>query len=90
MGEIVVGYDGSDCGKAALDEALRAGAGARRPHRGRLRLRAAGVWGGEIADHEEAIEELGEKVMGEAQEQAAGARASRSRSSWSPKRPPRR
>ncbi len=29
-----------------------------------------GMWGGEIAEHEEAIEELGEKVMGEARERA--------------------
>ena len=27
-------------------------------------------WGGEVADHEEAIEEFGEKVMGEARERA--------------------
>ncbi len=30
-----------------------------------------GIWGGEIADHEEAIEELGEKVLGKARAQAA-------------------
>ena len=29
-----------------------------------------GIWGGEIAEHEEAIEELGEKVIGKAKEQA--------------------
>ena len=45
-----------------------------------------GVWGGEIADHEEAIEELGEKVIGEAREQAEAARSPRSTSRWSPKR----
>ena len=28
-----------------------------------------GIWGGEIAEHEEAIEEFGEKLMGEAREQ---------------------
>ena len=38
-----------------------------------------GLWGGEIAEHEEAIEEFGEKVMGEAQEPGRGRRASRSR-----------
>ncbi|MGC1166598.1 MAG: universal stress protein [Solirubrobacterales bacterium] len=37
-----------------------------------LRLRAPpGLWGGEIAEHEEAIEELGEKVMGSARARAA-------------------
>ena len=45
-----------------------------------------GLWGGEIAEHEEAIEELGEKVMAEAKAAGRRARASRSRSSWSPKR----
>src|ERR1700679_1337650 len=30
-----------------------------------------GLWGGEIAQHEEAIEELGEKVMAKAKSQAA-------------------
>ena len=41
MGHIVVGYDGSDSGKVALDAAVNAGQGPRRPGRARLRLRPA-------------------------------------------------
>jgi nucleotide-binding universal stress UspA family protein len=71
MGQIVVGYDGSDCSKVALAEALRLA--------GDLGDRVVlvfgyappGIWGGEIAEHEEAIEEFGEKVMGEAKQRAA-------------------
>ena len=71
MGSIVVGYDGSACGEAALDEALRIA----RPLGDDITVvfgyAPPGLWGGEIADHEEAIEELGEKVLGKAREQAA-------------------
>ena len=71
MGQIVVGYDGSACGDAALSSALDIA--------GELNDRVVvvfgyappGLWGGEIAEHEEAIEELGEKVMGGARRQAA-------------------
>ncbi|HEY2716494.1 MAG TPA: universal stress protein [Solirubrobacterales bacterium] len=71
MGQIVVGYDGSSCGNAALDEALSLA--------GELRDRVTvvfgyappGIWGGEIADHEQAIEELGEKMTAEARSRAA-------------------
>jgi nucleotide-binding universal stress UspA family protein len=71
MGQIVVGYDGSACGDAALDSALGLA--------GELGDRVVvvfgyappGLWGGEIAEHEEAIEELGEKVMARAKSQAA-------------------
>ena len=45
MGQIVVGYDGSACGEAALDRGARAGRRARGPRRRRLRLRAAGDLG---------------------------------------------
>jgi nucleotide-binding universal stress UspA family protein len=72
MGQIVVGYDGSACGDAALTAALGIA--------GELSDRVVvvfgyappGIWGGEIAEHEEAIEELGEKVMSQAKAQAAG------------------
>ena len=40
MSEIIVGYDGSDCSKAALEKGMRDGQGARRQGRDRLRLRA--------------------------------------------------
>jgi nucleotide-binding universal stress UspA family protein len=71
VSEIVVGYDGSACGEAALEAAL-----ALAPSLGDqvtvvFGYAPPGIWGGEIADHEEAIEELGEKVLGKAREQAA-------------------
>ena len=70
MGQIVVGYDGSACGEAALATAIGIA--------GELDDRIAvvfgyappGIWGGEIAEHEEAIEEYGEKVMAQARKQA--------------------
>jgi len=70
MGAIVVGYDGSACGDAALAAALDLAA--------ELGDRVAvvfgyappGIWGGEIAEHEEAIEEYGEKVTQRARERA--------------------
>ena len=71
MGQIVVGYDGSDCSRAALDE------GRERPRRLGDEVVVVfgyappGLWGGEIAEHEDAIEERGAKVMEEAKQQAA-------------------
>lgn len=58
MADIVVGFDGSSCGESALAEALQLAV--------KLEDRVVvvfgyappGLWGGEIADHEEAIEEL--------------------------------
>jgi nucleotide-binding universal stress UspA family protein len=73
MGRIVVGYDGSDSAKNALEAAL---AVAKDLGEGVVLVfgyAPPGMWGGEIAEHEEAIEELGEKVMGEGREQAASA-----------------
>jgi nucleotide-binding universal stress UspA family protein len=70
MGQIVVGYDGSDRGRVALDRGLEL---ARELGDGVVIVfgyAPPGLWGGEIADHEEAIEEFGEKVMGEARERA--------------------
>ena len=71
MSQIVVGYDGSACGEAALEAAL-----ALAPSLGDevtvvFGYAPPGIWGGEIADHEEAIEELGETVLGKARAQAA-------------------
>jgi nucleotide-binding universal stress UspA family protein len=71
MGQIVVGYDGSACGEAALAAALDIA--------GELGDKVVvifgyappGLWGGEIAEHEEAIEELGEKLMAQAKSHAA-------------------
>jgi nucleotide-binding universal stress UspA family protein len=70
MGEIVVGYDGSSCGAAALDQALVL-AGELQDHVTVVFGYAPpGLWGGEIADHEQAIEELGERVTADARRQA--------------------
>jgi nucleotide-binding universal stress UspA family protein len=71
MSQIVVGYDGSRCGDVALNAALDLAG----PLGDRVVVvfgyAPPGIWGGEIADHEEAIEELGEKVTGQARAQAA-------------------
>jgi len=73
MGEIVVGFDGSDCSKAALDRALELA----KELGDRVVIvfgyAPPGIWGGEIAEHEEAIEEFGEKVMADAAERATAA-----------------
>jgi nucleotide-binding universal stress UspA family protein len=70
---LVVGYDGSACGEAALAEALRIAPPLGDEVTAVFGYAPPGIWGGEIAEHEEAIEELGEKVMGRAREQAAAA-----------------
>jgi nucleotide-binding universal stress UspA family protein len=71
MAGIVVGYDGSRCGDAALDAAL----GLARDLVGEavtvvFGYAPPGIWGGEIAEHEEAIEEHGERVMAQARRRA--------------------
>jgi nucleotide-binding universal stress UspA family protein len=71
MGQIVVGYDGSACGDAALNSALEIAAELRDGVTVVFGYAPPGLWGGEIAEHEEAIEELGEKVMAKAKAQAA-------------------
>jgi nucleotide-binding universal stress UspA family protein len=73
MGSLVVGYDGSACGEAALDQALRHPTALGDDVTVVFGYAPPGTWGGEIVEHEEAIEELGEKVMGKAREQAAKA-----------------
>jgi nucleotide-binding universal stress UspA family protein len=77
MGEIVVGYDGSDCGKAALDEGLRLAKELGDSVVVVFGYAPPGLWGGEIVEHEEAIEELGQKVMVEAKQrvEASGVKA---------------
>jgi nucleotide-binding universal stress UspA family protein len=71
MGQIVVGYDGSACGDAALAAALGIAAELGDQVTVVFGYAPPGLWGGEIAEHEEAIEELGEKVMAKARSQAA-------------------
>ncbi len=73
MGQIVVGYDGSDCSRVALDEALRLAGDVGDGVVLAFGYAPPGIWGGEIAEHEEAIEEFGEKVMGEAKQRATAA-----------------
>jgi nucleotide-binding universal stress UspA family protein len=70
MGEIVVGYDGSACGKVALEEALELAKGLGDRVVIVFGYAPPGMWGGEIAEHEEAIEEFGAKVTAEARERA--------------------
>ena len=71
MGQMVVGYDGSDCSKAALEEAVGMAKGLGDKLVLVFGYAPPGIWGGEIAEHEEAIEEHGEKLMDEAKAQAA-------------------
>ena len=71
MASIVVGYDGSACGEAALDAALGLAPSLGDEVTVVFGYAPPGIWGGEIADHEEAIEELGESVLGKAREQAS-------------------
>ena len=71
MAQIVVGYDTSDCGKAALEAAIDLAKDLGDEITVVFGYAPPVLWGGEIAEHEEAIEELGEKVMGEAKRQAA-------------------
>jgi nucleotide-binding universal stress UspA family protein len=70
MGQIVVGYDGSDCGKAALDEGLRLAKDLGDRVVVVFGYAPPGLWGGEIVEHEGAIEELGQKLMDEARSRA--------------------
>jgi nucleotide-binding universal stress UspA family protein len=71
MAEIVVGYDGSACGDAALASALGLAGELSDNVVVVFGYAPPGIWGGEIAEHEEAIEELGEKVMAQAKAKAA-------------------
>jgi nucleotide-binding universal stress UspA family protein len=70
MGQIVVGYDGSACGDAALAEALGLASELNDRVTAVFGYAPPGLWGGEIAEHEEAIEEYGEKVLRRAKDQA--------------------
>jgi nucleotide-binding universal stress UspA family protein len=71
MSQIVVGYDGSACGEVALASAIELAGGLGDEVVVVFGYAPPGIWGGEIAEHEEAIEELGEKVTGEARKMAA-------------------
>jgi nucleotide-binding universal stress UspA family protein len=69
MGSVVVGYDGSDSSKAALAQAVDLARVLGDEVALVFGYSPPGLWGGEIAEHEEAIEEFGEKLMGEAKQQ---------------------
>jgi nucleotide-binding universal stress UspA family protein len=71
MSEIVVGYDGSACGEAALGAALTLAGAVGDKVVVVFGYAPPGLWGGEIAEHEEAIEEFGEQVTTKAKAQAA-------------------
>jgi nucleotide-binding universal stress UspA family protein len=71
MGQIVVGYDGSACGDVALESALEMASELNDRVTVVFGYAPPGLWGGEIAEHEEAIEEYGEKVTTRAKERAA-------------------
>jgi nucleotide-binding universal stress UspA family protein len=71
MSQIVVGYDGSACGEAALEAAMSLAPALGDEVTVVFGYAPPGIWGGEIAEHEQAIEELGEKVLGRGREQAA-------------------
>ncbi len=73
MSQIVVGYDGSDCSRAALDEGLRTAKALGDEVVVVFGYSPPGLWGGEIAEHEDAVEERGAKVLSEAQHQAEAA-----------------
>jgi nucleotide-binding universal stress UspA family protein len=66
MAQIVIGYDGSDCGRAALDEGLQLAKDLGDSVVVVFGYAPPGLWGGEIVEHEEAIEEFGKKVTDEA------------------------
>jgi nucleotide-binding universal stress UspA family protein len=72
VGTIVCGYDGSAGAKRALDAALELGQSLGDEVVAVFGYAPPGIWGGEIADHEEAIEELGERLLADARSQAAG------------------
>ena len=70
MSEIIVGYDGSDCGRAALDEACGLAKALGDKVVVVFGYAPGGYGGGEIPTHREAVEELGEKITAEAAERA--------------------
>ncbi len=71
MSQIVVGYDGSGCSEVALDTAIALAKELGDGITVVFGYAPPGLWGGEIVDHEKAIEELGEKLTAEASRRAA-------------------
>lgn len=73
MSEIIVGYDGSDCGRAALAEACKLSKELGDGIVVVFGYAPGGYGGGEIPTHREAVEEIGEKFAEEARQQATAA-----------------
>jgi nucleotide-binding universal stress UspA family protein len=70
MSNIVVGYDGSDCGRAALEAAVSLAKELGDQVVIVYGYAPGGYGGGEVPTHREAVEELGEKVTAEAERRA--------------------
>jgi nucleotide-binding universal stress UspA family protein len=72
MGNIIVGYDGTDTSQATLREAC----GLAQELGDRIVIvfgyAPGGYGGGEVPTHREAVEELGEKITTEAEQMATG------------------
>lgn len=66
MGEIVVGYDGSDCSKAALEKACEMAKAFGDKVVAVFGYAPGGYGGGEVQSHREAVEEFGERLAAEA------------------------
>ncbi|HWW67250.1 MAG TPA: universal stress protein [Solirubrobacterales bacterium] len=73
MSEIIVGYDGSECSKAALEKACEMAKALGDKVVIVFGYAPGGYGGGEIPTHREAVEELAEKVTAEADTRAAEA-----------------
>jgi nucleotide-binding universal stress UspA family protein len=73
MSEIVVGYDGSRCSKAALDKACEMAKALGDKVVIVFGYAPGGYGGGEIPTHREAVEEIAEKVTAEAASTAEAA-----------------
>jgi nucleotide-binding universal stress UspA family protein len=73
MGNIVIGYDGSDCGRAALAEGCALAKELGDHVVVVFGYAPGGYGGGEIPTHREAVEELGEQFTAEAEQRAAAA-----------------
>jgi len=73
MGEIVVGYDGSECSKAALDKACEMAKALDDKVVIVFGYAPGGYGGGEVQTHREAVEEVAERATAEAAERAGAA-----------------
>jgi nucleotide-binding universal stress UspA family protein len=70
MSDIVIGYDGGPCAKAALDRAAELAKGLGDKIVIVFGYDPKGYGGGEVPSHRDAVHDWGEKITGEAAEQA--------------------